>query len=65
MKIAVLGTGMVGRALAGRLAELGHDVAVGTRDVADTRRAADYAALRTTPRGRASRSRPRFPTPAS
>ena len=26
MKIAVLGTGMVGRALAGRLAELGHDV---------------------------------------
>ena len=33
MKIAVLGTGMVGRALAGRLAELGHEVAVGTRDV--------------------------------
>lgn len=47
MKIAVLGTGMVGRALAGRLAELGHDVAVGTRDVADTRRAADYAAWQT------------------
>lgn len=36
MKIAVLGTGMVGRALAGRLAELGHEVAVGTRDVAAT-----------------------------
>jgi predicted dinucleotide-binding enzyme len=34
MKIAVLGTGMVGQALAGRLAELGHDVSVGTRDVA-------------------------------
>lgn len=33
MKVAVLGTGMVGRALAGRLAELGHDVTVGTRDV--------------------------------
>jgi 8-hydroxy-5-deazaflavin:NADPH oxidoreductase len=32
MKIAVLGTGMVGRALAGRLAELGHDVVIGTRD---------------------------------
>ena len=32
MKIAVLGTGMVGRALAGRTASLGHDVAVGTRD---------------------------------
>lgn len=36
MKIAVLGTGTVGRALAGRLAELGHIVAVGTRDVAGT-----------------------------
>ena len=36
MKIAVLGTGMVGRTLAARLAELGHDVAIGTRDVAAT-----------------------------
>lgn len=36
MKIAVLGTGMVGRALAGRLAELGHEVTVGTRDAAAT-----------------------------
>jgi predicted dinucleotide-binding enzyme len=36
MKIAVLGTGMVGQALAGRLAELGHDVTVGTRDVQAT-----------------------------
>lgn len=33
MKIAVLGTGTVGQAIAGRLAELGHDVTVGTRDV--------------------------------
>jgi predicted dinucleotide-binding enzyme len=32
VKIAVLGTGMVGRALAARLAGLGHDVTVGTRD---------------------------------
>jgi hypothetical protein len=32
MKIAVLGTGMVGQALAGRLHELGHSVVVGTRD---------------------------------
>jgi predicted dinucleotide-binding enzyme len=32
MNIAVLGTGMVGQALAGRLSELGHDVVVGTRD---------------------------------
>ena len=36
MKIAVLGTGSVGRALAGRLDELGHDVTVGTRDPAAT-----------------------------
>jgi predicted dinucleotide-binding enzyme len=32
MNIAVLGTGMVGRALAGRLDELGHTVVLGTRD---------------------------------
>ena len=32
MNIAVLGTGMVGRAIAGRLHELGHTVVVGTRD---------------------------------
>ena len=36
MKIAVMGTGMVGRALAGRLAELGHEVTVGTRDAEAT-----------------------------
>jgi 8-hydroxy-5-deazaflavin:NADPH oxidoreductase len=33
MKIAVLGTGMVGRALAAKLVDLGHDVVIGTRDV--------------------------------
>ena len=32
MNIAVLGTGMVGQALAGRLDALGHPVVVGTRD---------------------------------
>jgi predicted dinucleotide-binding enzyme len=32
VRISVLGTGSVGRALAGRLAGLGHDVVVGTRD---------------------------------
>ena len=32
MKIAVLGTGTVGRAIAGALAGLGHDVVIGTRD---------------------------------
>jgi 8-hydroxy-5-deazaflavin:NADPH oxidoreductase len=36
VKIAVLGTGMVGQAFAGRLIELGHEVTVGTRDVAAT-----------------------------
>ncbi|WP_205324829.1 NADPH-dependent F420 reductase [Glycomyces sp. YM15] len=44
MKIAVLGTGSVGRALAGRFAELGHEVAVGTRDPAATLARGDYAA---------------------
>jgi predicted dinucleotide-binding enzyme len=36
MKVAVLGTGMVGQAVAGKLAELGHEVTVGTRDVEST-----------------------------
>ncbi len=35
-KIGVLGTGMVGRAHAEKLSELGYDVAVGTRDVSKT-----------------------------
>lgn len=37
MKIAVLGTGVVGQTLAAKLAQLGHDVMVGTRDAAETR----------------------------
>ena len=36
MKIGILGTGTVGRSLAGKLTELGHDVVIGTRDVAST-----------------------------
>ncbi|HEX9340075.1 MAG TPA: NAD(P)-binding domain-containing protein [Thermoplasmata archaeon] len=36
MKIGVLGTGAVGRAVGGKLMELGHDVVFGTRDVAKT-----------------------------
>ena len=32
MKIEVLGTGMVGRALAARLVQGGHDVVIGTRE---------------------------------
>ncbi|HEX6262284.1 MAG TPA: NAD(P)-binding domain-containing protein [Actinomycetota bacterium] len=33
MRIGVLGTGSVGRVLGGKLAELGHEVMLGTRDV--------------------------------
>lgn len=36
MKITVLGTGGVGRTIAGKLAELGHEVRIGTRDRART-----------------------------
>ncbi len=36
MKIAILGTGVVGQALAGKLAELDHSVTMGTRDVDKT-----------------------------
>ena len=37
MEIAILGTGVVGRTVAGRLAELGHTVTIGTRDPEATR----------------------------
>ncbi|GJQ20433.1 MAG: DNA-binding protein [Bacteroidia bacterium] len=36
MKIGILGTGVVGQTLAGRLSGLGHEVIVGTRDVSAT-----------------------------
>jgi 8-hydroxy-5-deazaflavin:NADPH oxidoreductase len=36
MRIGILGTGMVGQALAAKLAEGGHEVVVGTRDPAET-----------------------------
>jgi hypothetical protein len=45
MRIAVLGTGAVGTALAGRLAELGHTVTIGTRDPDATRARVDAALL--------------------
>lgn len=35
MRIGVLGTGMVGRAISGKLDELGHDVRVGSRTASD------------------------------
>jgi 8-hydroxy-5-deazaflavin:NADPH oxidoreductase len=37
MKAAVLGTGSVGQAIANRLAGLGHEVVIGTRDVAESK----------------------------
>jgi predicted dinucleotide-binding enzyme len=43
MEIAVLGTGPVGRAVAGRLAQLGHSVTVGTRDPGGTAARKEYA----------------------
>lgn len=36
MKVAILGTGMVGRTLAQKIASLGHDVMIGTRDPKST-----------------------------
>ena len=36
MKIAILGTGMVGRIISIKLNELGHSVTIGTRNVANT-----------------------------
>ena len=43
MNIAVLGTGVVGRTVAARLAELGHRVTIGTRDPAATLARTEYA----------------------
>jgi len=45
MRIAVLGTGTVGRTLAGALAGLGHEVALGTRDPVATRARTDESGL--------------------
>jgi hypothetical protein len=43
MKIAVLGTGTVGRTLAGKLVELGHEVTMGSR-TPDNEKAAEWVA---------------------
>jgi predicted dinucleotide-binding enzyme len=45
MRIAVLGTGIVGRTLAARLAGLSHEVAIGTRDPGQTRARTDPDAM--------------------
>lgn len=49
MKIAVIGTGMVGRILAARLSDLGHEVVIGTHNVADTMARTDTDAMGTPP----------------
>ena len=49
MNIAVLGTGSVGRAIAGRLHELGHSVVVGTRDPRATSARTEPDAMGTAP----------------
>lgn len=51
MDIGVLGTGTVGRALAGRLLELGHAVTLGTRDPGATAAREGYAAWAATAAG--------------
>ena len=43
MNVGVLGSGSVGQALAGKLAELGHDVVLGTRDPANVTEKKGYA----------------------
>jgi predicted dinucleotide-binding enzyme len=45
MRIAVIGTGTVGRTLAAGFARLGHDVVVGTRDPAATAARAEWSGL--------------------
>jgi 8-hydroxy-5-deazaflavin:NADPH oxidoreductase len=45
MRVAVLGTGVVGRTLAGELARRGDDVAVGTREPTRTRQANEELSL--------------------
>ena len=49
MRVAVMGTGSVGRTLAARLDELGHDVRMGTRDVAATLARVEPDAMGTPP----------------
>jgi predicted dinucleotide-binding enzyme len=51
MKIAVIGTGMAGRALAGRISQLGHEVAVGTRHPQATLARTDEDAIGNPPFG--------------
>ena len=55
MRVGVLGTGMVGRTIGSRLAELGHEVRMGSRR-AGNEAAVEWAASRRTRAVRRSRS---------
>lgn len=58
MDIAVLGTGSVGRAIAGRASELGHTVVIGTRDPLATRERTEPDAMGGPPFPEWARSHP-------
>ncbi len=60
MKIGVLGTGTVGRALAARLSQLGHEVMLGTRDPAKSRARTAPDAYGNLPLGRWLESQPKL-----
>jgi predicted dinucleotide-binding enzyme len=60
MKIGVLGTGIVGRTLAARLSELGHEVMIGTRDPAKSRARTAPDAFGNPPLGSWLAERPRL-----
>lgn len=45
MKIGILGTGVVGQTIAAKLAQLGHEVVIGTRDPAATMKKAEKDAM--------------------
>jgi predicted dinucleotide-binding enzyme len=58
MKIGILGTGMVGRAIGEKLMESNHDVMFGTRDVAKTLERTDVSPMGTLPFGKWMKQHP-------
>lgn len=60
MKIALLGTGVVGRTLAAKLASLGHDVMLGTRDPQSTLARTEKDAMGNAPFGEWTKAHPQI-----
>jgi predicted dinucleotide-binding enzyme len=60
MKIGIIGTGMVGQTLGAKLAELGHAVMIGTRDVARTLARTEPDAMGNPPYGAWAKQHPRI-----